>query len=87
MVKCSFCGREEHALMGVHLIQNDGTVAYYCSSKCRRNALKLKRDKKKLKWTEFYRINLQRIAEKEKRVEKEKQDKIKREEESKKGKK
>ncbi|MEM4271935.1 MAG: 50S ribosomal protein L24e [Candidatus Pacearchaeota archaeon] len=56
MTKCVFCGKEEHAFKGVNLIANDGTINYYCSSKCRRNALKLKRDKKKLKWTEAYRI-------------------------------
>lgn len=55
MVKCSFCGREEAAVMGVHVIFNDGSISYFCSSKCRRNALLLKRDKRKLKWTSAYR--------------------------------
>ena len=56
MVKCVFCGKEEHPHKGVHLIKNDGSVDFYCSSKCRKNSLKLKRDKKRLKWTEAYRI-------------------------------
>lgn len=56
MTKCSFCMRETLPHLGVHLIRNDGTIQYYCSSKCRKNALKLKRDRKKLKWTEAYRI-------------------------------
>ena len=56
MVKCDFCGKEEHPHKGVHLIKNDGSVDFYCSSKCRKNSLKLKRDKKRLKWTEAYRI-------------------------------
>lgn len=43
-------------LYGVHLITNTGQIQYYCSSKCRKNALKLRRDKRKLKWTEAYRI-------------------------------
>ena len=73
--------------MGVHLIKNDGTVAYFCSSKCRRNALNLKRDKKKIKWTEFYRINLKRLVERESRLEKEKEMKQARKEESEKDKK
>ena len=51
MVKCVFCGKEEHSFKGIHLIGNDGNVNYYCSNKCRKNALKLKRDKRKLKWT------------------------------------
>lgn len=56
MVKCIFCGKEENSFMGVHLIKNDGTVSYFCSSKCRKNALKLGRDKRKLKWTEAHKI-------------------------------
>jgi len=54
MVKCVFCGRDEHSHMGLHLIRNDGIVSYFCSSKCRKNALNLKRDKRKLKWTEAF---------------------------------
>lgn len=56
MAKCVFCGKEENAVRGVHLMANDGTVNYYCSSKCRKNSLKLKRDKRKVKWTESYKL-------------------------------
>lgn len=69
MVKCVFCGREENPHIGIHLIKNDGSVNYFCSSKCRLNALKLKRDKRRLKWTEAYREERVKIdikAEKEK---------------------
>ena len=55
MVKCSFCGKEEYAFRGVHLIKNDGTISYFCSSKCRFNVLKLGRDKRKVRWTEAFR--------------------------------
>ena len=55
MVKCVFCGKEEPYFRGIHLIGNDGSVSYYCSSKCRKNALKLKRDRRKLKWTVAHR--------------------------------
>jgi large subunit ribosomal protein L24e len=51
MVKCVFCGKEEYAFKGVHLIGNDGSVSFLCSSKCRKNVLKLKRDRRKFKWT------------------------------------
>ena len=54
MVKCFFCGREEHAFKGLHLIKNDGTIQFFCSSKCRKNTIKLGRDKRKVKWTEAY---------------------------------
>jgi large subunit ribosomal protein L24e len=54
MVKCVFCGREENSFKGVHLIGNNGSVSYFCSSKCRKNTLNLKRDKRNFKWTAAY---------------------------------
>ena len=56
MVKCVFCGKEESEFKGLHLMKNDGSIAYFCSSKCRKAMLKLGRDKRKIKWTESYRI-------------------------------
>ena len=56
MTKCSFCGKEAHYFQGVNLIKNDGNVDFFCSSKCRKNDLNLERDKRKIKWTEAYRI-------------------------------
>lgn len=55
MVKCVFCGREDSPHKGVHFIKNDGTVNFFCSKKCRLNSMKLKRDKRRVKWTESYR--------------------------------
>ena|SRR3989344_5494203 len=69
MVKCSFCGFEEEQFRGIHLIKNDGSVDYFCSGKCRKNSLKLKRDKRKLKWTEAYRIALAKSRKKQEREE------------------
>ncbi len=69
MTKCVFCGKEESPYKGVHQINNDGSIRFYCSSKCRKNALKLKRDRNKLKWTESYRLNKAKILEKEKKTE------------------
>lgn len=54
MVQCFFCGKEEQAFRGVHLIKNDGSIHFFCSSKCRKNTLKLERDKRKLQWTAAY---------------------------------
>ena len=70
MTKCVFCGKEEAPYKGVHLISNDGSVNFLCSSKCRRNALLLKRDKKKLKWTEAYEANKKKINKKNEAAEK-----------------
>ena len=62
MTKCNFCGRERIPIRGVHLIKNDGSVNFFCSSKCRKNALKLKRDKRRLKWTESYHEEKAKLA-------------------------
>ena len=65
MVKCVFCGREEESFRGVHRINNDGSISYFCSGKCRKNALNLGRDKRKVRWTEAYRITRTKAQEKE----------------------
>ena len=62
MVKCVFCGKDEYAFKGLHLIRNDGTINYFCSSKCRLNALKLGRDKRKVKWTEAFKDKKKQIV-------------------------
>ncbi|MEM3403909.1 MAG: 50S ribosomal protein L24e [Nitrososphaeria archaeon] len=49
--KCSFCGLEIAQGTGLGFIKNDGSIFWFCSSKCRKNMLKLKRDPRKLKWT------------------------------------
>ena len=36
------------------LVKNDGSILYFCSDKCRKNMLKLRRDPRKLKWTGKY---------------------------------
>lgn len=52
--KCSFCGREILPGTGIMYVKNDGTAFWFCSSKCRKNMLELKRDPRKLKWTLKY---------------------------------
>jgi large subunit ribosomal protein L24e len=66
MVKCSFCGQDENFHKGVSLIKNDGSINYFCSSKCRRNALNLGRDKRKVMWTEAYKQELHKLMKTEK---------------------
>ena len=48
--RCAFCGSEVHLGEGILLILNDGSSKAYCSSKCKLNDLKLKRDPRKFKW-------------------------------------
>jgi len=52
MHSCSFCGRKFPHGTGMMFVKNDGTIYWLCSSKCRKNMLKLGRDARKLKWTE-----------------------------------
>ncbi|UCH02818.1 MAG: 50S ribosomal protein L24e [Candidatus Bathyarchaeota archaeon] len=52
--KCSFCGVEFPQGVGLMYVKNDGTVYWFCSSKCRKAQLILKRDARKLKWTSHY---------------------------------
>jgi large subunit ribosomal protein L24e len=50
---CSFCGSTVRVGSGRVLVKNDGSILYICSSKCWKN-MQLKRDARKLKWTERY---------------------------------
>lgn len=52
--KCSFCGHDIPPGMGISYVRRDGRLLRFCSSKCRKNSLKLKRDPRKLKWTKAY---------------------------------
>ncbi len=52
---CSFCGREIEPGTGKMYILRDGTVYYFCSSKCQKNMIELRRIPRKVRWTEAYR--------------------------------
>jgi large subunit ribosomal protein L24e len=47
---CSFCGVDFFQGQGITLFRNDGTSENFCSSKCRKNSIVLRRDPRKLKW-------------------------------------
>ena len=53
-MKCDFCGKEIPIGTGMIYVQKDGKPLYFCSSKCKKNAVVLKRDSKLLKWTTSY---------------------------------
>ena len=55
MVTCSFCGKEIQKGKGIIYAKADGKVLYFCSSKCKKNALGLKRLGRYWKWTDSYR--------------------------------
>ncbi len=54
-MKCTFCGDEIPQGTGKMYAKNDGSVYYFCSRKCEKSLLKLKRDPKRVRWTEAYR--------------------------------
>jgi len=35
-------------------IKNDGSILWFCSSKCRKSSLNFGRDARKLKWTTYF---------------------------------
>ena len=55
MVKCTFCGHEMERGTGKMFVKIDGSIWYYCSSKCERNMLKLRRISRNTPWTEEFR--------------------------------
>ena len=52
--KCSYCGKEIEPGTGMLFVQRAGSVLYFCSNKCKKSQISMKRDPKKLKWTERY---------------------------------
>jgi large subunit ribosomal protein L24e len=52
MVKCGFCGCTIEKGTGKMFVKTDGKVLYFCSTKCEKNLLKLKRKPREHQWTE-----------------------------------
>jgi len=51
---CSFCGKNFPTGKGIMFVKKDGSILYFCSSKCRKNRLKLASNPVKFKWTFSY---------------------------------
>ena len=49
MPVCSFCKTQYPLHKGVSVVQKEGSVRFYCSSKCRKNS-EMGRLSKKVKW-------------------------------------
>jgi len=49
MPPCTFCKNNYEWPRGITIVQKDGSVKYFCSSKCRKNE-KMGRDSKKVRW-------------------------------------
>ena len=52
---CSFCVNEIEPGTGKLYIRKEGTIYHFCSSKCQKNLLKLKRVPRKVRWTRYYK--------------------------------
>ncbi len=50
-MKCSFCGFEIEKGTGKMLVKVEGSLVYFCSSKCEKNMIKLARIPRDVKWT------------------------------------
>ncbi len=49
-MKCTFCSKEIMPGTGKMFVKKDAKILYFCSSKCEKNMLKLKRRQRKVKW-------------------------------------
>lgn len=54
-MKCSFCGKNIEKGTGKMYVKSSGKIIYFCSTKCEKNLLKLKRKPRKIRWTEMFR--------------------------------
>lgn len=52
MAKCSFCGTEIPVGTGKLYVKKDGKQLNFCSGKCEKNMIKLKRKPWEIQWTE-----------------------------------
>lgn len=64
MVRCNFCGRQIPQGTGMLYVFTSGKIAHFCSSKCRKNQLKLKRKAIHTRWSEHYIKETQPVAKK-----------------------
>ncbi|MBT3771304.1 MAG: 50S ribosomal protein L24e [Euryarchaeota archaeon] len=51
---CTFSGEEIEPGTGLMFIGRDGTIKWFKNSKARKNALKLKRNPRRVKWTRHF---------------------------------
>ena len=54
MPKCTFCGITMPPGTGKMFVQKDAKILYFCSSKCEKNMLKLRRKPIKTRWSNRY---------------------------------
>ncbi len=52
---CSFCGKSIEPGTGTMFVHNNGAILYFCSSKCEKNMINLKRVPRHVRWSGKYR--------------------------------
>ena len=59
MAKCDFCGKVISQGTGKKYVQKDGKILDFCSNKCEKNLLVLKRKPRQTTWTgEFQAVKI-----------------------------
>lgn len=51
---CSFCGKEIEPGTGKMYVKRDATTFQFCSNKCQKNLVELKRSPRRTRWTKKY---------------------------------
>lgn len=51
MANCNFCGENIERGTGKMYVESKGTIYNFCSSKCEKNMLKLRRKPRNIAWT------------------------------------
>jgi len=54
--ECSFCGSEIPPGTGTMYVKKDGSPLFFCSNKCYKNMIELKRVPRKVRWTHRYKV-------------------------------
>lgn len=55
MAKCDFCGEDIKKGTGLKYVKKDGKILNFCSGKCEKNILKLKRKPITTKWSKLFK--------------------------------
>jgi len=55
MPKCSFCGKSLERGTGKMFVYASGKIDNFCTNRCEKNLIKLKRKPLNIRWTEAYR--------------------------------
>ena len=79
MAECSFCGEKLKPGTGFLFVKKDGTGLLFCSRKCEKNLLQLKRKPAATKWTRVSRLAKEAAKPGKKKAEKKEVEKEKKE--------